>query len=66
MKKLIYTFLFASTLTITCSSCVKDCYTCSIGADSDKLCETDYETKKIYLEQLKVTKALGYTCKVSE
>jgi hypothetical protein len=66
MKKLIYTFLFAVTLSVTCSSCVKDCYNCSIGADSSKLCESDYASKKVYLEQLKITKALGYTCKATQ
>ncbi len=63
MKKLIYTFLFATTLSISFSSCVKDCYTCTIGVDSSNLCQTDYASKKEYQEQIKITKALGYTCK---
>lgn len=63
MKKIVYSLVFVSILSITCSSCVKSCYTCAIGVDSSKLCESDYATKKEYQAQVKITKALGYTCK---
>jgi len=63
MKKIVYSLVFVSILSVTCSSCVKTCYTCSIGIDSSKLCESDYASKEEYQEQIKITKALGYTCK---
>jgi hypothetical protein len=46
------------------SSCVKDCYSCTIGNNETiSLCKADYASAKEYKSQLTVVKTLGYNCK---
>jgi hypothetical protein len=61
-RLLIAVLFFGASATL--SSCVKDCYSCTIGNNETvNLCKKDFSSTKEYNAQLKVVKTLGYNCK---
>ncbi len=62
-SKIKKTILFLSFLfTLTIVSCGKNCHTCKKDLESNKVCESKYDTKEEFESAIRFNELSGYTC----